>query len=1208
MLGTMNGGWTRFNSLTIKHQTNMVNYYHKGLPLFKKCMRISTLILGINVLTTALLMAGPTEAQHVSMDVRQTRVKTVLRQIEQQTGLTFAFDEKLVRKAPDITIYALGQPIPAILKMIEKQTGLEFRQVGNMIGITERPKSEITREIAPVTLTIARPVKGKVTDEKGEALPSVAIRVKGTNEGTMTDIEGNYTIDVAGDESILIFSFIGFVAQEVMVGARSTVEVSLKPDVSTLTELVVTGYGAQRKKDLIGAVSVVDVEQLKQTPDGQVTNQLQGRASGVTILSSGQPGETPQVRIRGLNTFGNNSPLYVVDGVPTTSISDLNSNDIGSMQVLKDAGSASIYGSRAANGVIIITTKKGKDKVKVNYSAWFGVQTPPGGNVWNTLTPLEQAQLKFQVQKNSGLTLGDDQYGHGTSPLLPDYILPAGAKEGDPGTNPDLYYVNPNYTSVDDFNTFNQIVKANKQGTDWFHEIFKSAPSTSHNISLSGGSDQGNYLFSLNYFNQQGALTNTYLKRYTLRSNSQYNIGKHVRIGENLAYSISDNPKTSLSDGGSAIAFSFRMQPIVPVHDIMGNYAGSRASGMGDAFNPVAMRDRTRYDKGLDNRLFGNIFAEVDLFKYFTFRTSFGGENYSGRWNSFAFPSYENKENSNTNTYSEGSYSGFNWTWTNLLTFHKTMDKHDLTVAAGTEAYSGKHYEVGGSTQGYFSFDPNYMNLGTGSGTRTNSSSRSADALYSLLGRLDYIYNDRYLFGAILRRDGSSKFINERYGFFPAVSAGWRISREDFMRGVTWIDDLKLRANYGIMGNQINVTSGNAFTTYSSNRRSSYYDLGGTSGSGALEGFEKSQIGNPNAVWEKNVSTNIGIDATFFKGRLDVIADYYVKEIKDLLFNPALIGTAGGGQVPYVNIGQMKNKGIDLQIDSKFDLARDLKLNATLTLTTYNNKIKKVTNSTNYFDLEGRGFDGASIVRNQVGNSIGQFFGYKVIGFWNSQEEIAAANADAVQRTGDPNAVFQDGASVGRFRYENINGDGQITAADRQMLGNPNPDFSYGLNLALNYKNFDFSLFLYGVQGNQLWNQTLWWSDFNSSRSGAKSKTALYDSWTPENHNAKAPIQENSSSFSTINVPNSYFVEDGSYLRAKNLQIGYTFPASLMKKVKVQQFRLYLQATNLFTITGYSGLDPEVSRNANGNPTVFGLDEGSYPSSRQYTVGLNLTF
>ncbi|MDJ1469909.1 TonB-dependent receptor [Cytophagaceae bacterium DM2B3-1] len=1188
----------------------MANYYHKGIPLFKKCMRISTLILGVSLLSSTFLMADPSSAQHVTMDIRASRVRMVFKAIEQQTGVTFAFDEKLVRNSPPITLYANRLPLADILQMIEKQTTLQFHREGNLIGVTEKLKEEQrleTDEPQPLQ-RVGWTVKGKVTDDKGEPLPSVSVRVKGTTQGTLTNSDGSYSIEVEGSETILIYSFIGFLAEEVMVGTRTTIDLQLQPDISTLTEVVVTGYGAQRKKDLIGAVSVVDVDQLKQSTDGQVTNQLQGRASGVTVVTSGQPGDAPQVRIRGLNTFGNNNPLYVVDGVPTTSIADLNTNDIASMQVLKDAGSASIYGSRAANGVVIITTKKGKDKVKIVYSAWFGIQTPPKGNIWNTLNPQEQAQLKFQVQKNSGLTVGDDQYGDGPSPVLPDYILPTGTKEGDPRTNPDLYYVNPNYTSPNDLNTFNQIVKANKSGTDWFHEIFKPAPSTSHNISLSGGSEQGNYLFSLNYFNQQGALTNTYLKRYTIRSNSQYNFGKHIRIGENLVYTITDNPKSSTSDAGSAIGFSFRMQPIVPVYDIMGNYAGSRATGMGDAFNPVAIRDRTRYDKGLDNRLFGNVFAEADVLKNFTLRTSFGGESYSGRWNSFAFPTYENKENTPTNTYSEGSYSGFNWTWTNLLTFHKLFGKHELTVVAGTEAYNSKSWEVGGSTQGYFSFDPNYVNLGNGSGTRSSYSSRSLDALYSLFSRVDYIYNDKYLLGAILRRDGSSKFINQRYGYFPAVSAGWRISKENFMASIAWVDELKLRANYGVMGNQINVKTGNAFTTYSPNLRSSYYDLAGTSGSGAYEGFEKNQIGNPNAIWEKDISTNIGIDASFFNGRLDIIADYYIKDIKDLLFNPPLIGTAGGGTVPFVNIGQMKNKGIDLQINSIFNIGQDLKLRTTLTFTSYNNKIIKVSNSANYFDVESRDFDGSFIVHNQVGNSIGQFYGYKVIGFWNSNEEITAANAEAAQKTGNPNAVYQEGTAPGRFKYADNNGDGQITAADRQMLGNPNPDFSYGLNLAFTYKQWDLSTFFYGVQGNQIWNQTLWWTDFNSSRPGAKSKTALYNSWTPENHNAKAPIQENASSFSTISVPNSYFVENGSYLRAKNIQLGYTLTPTLLTKLRIQQLRFYVQATNLFTLTKYSGLDPEVSRNTNGSPIVFGLDEGSYPSAKQYTVGLNLTF
>ena len=1048
-----------------------------------------------------------------------------------------------------------------------------------------------------------RTVSGTVTDETGSTMPGVNVLLKGTAAGTVTDVNGKFQLLVPGDDAVLVFTFVGYAAQEIPVAGRSVVDVPLQQDMTNLTEVVVTGYGSQRKKDLTGAVSVVDVAQMTQVPDAQVANQLQGRASGVTILGSGQPGSTPQIRIRGLNTFGNNSPLFVVDGVPTTNINDLNPNDVASMQVLKDAGSASIYGSRAANGVIIITTKKGKDKVKVAYSGWYGVQTPPKGNVWNTLSPQEQAELKFQVQRNMGQAVGDEQYGDGPTPVLPDYILPTGAMEGDAGTSPADYYVNPNYTSVDDFNTFNQVVRANKSGTNWFDEIFDPAPSTSHNLSVSGGGEQGNYLFSLNYYNQQGALINTYLKRYTLRSNSQYNVGKHVRVGENLAYSITDNPQSEILAEGTAIAHSFRLQPIIPVRDILGNYAGSRAANMGDAFNPVAMRDRTRNDEGSDHRLFGNLFAEVDFLRGFTFRTSFGGEVYSNTWNSFTFPQYENKENTNTNQYTEGAASGFNWTWSNLVTYHKTLEKHELTVVAGTEAYNAGGRELGGSTQGYYSFDPDYVNLGTGSGTRTNYSLRTTEALFSLLGRLDYIYNDRYLLGAVIRRDGSSKFINDRYGVFPAVSAGWRISEESFMKGVTWLQELKIRGNYGIMGNQINVGAANGYTTFGANRNSSYYDINGTGNTGT-EGFEKTQIGNPNAKWEKNISTNIGIDVSLFNGKVSLEADYYRKDVQDLLYNPSLPATSGGGDAPYVNIARMRNHGIDLQLNTVTNITTDLKLNATLTFTTYSNKIQKVSNGASYFDLDSRTFDGSSIVRNREGSSIGQFFGYKIVGFWNEQQDIDDANAGAVLSTGSEDAVYQDGASLGRFQYDDTNHDGQITSEDRVMLGNPNPDFSYGINLAFSYKAFDLSVFLYGTQGNDLWNNVRWWTDFYSSRTGAKSKTALYDSWTPERHNAKAPIQETTSSFSTINVPNSYFVEDGSYLRAKNVQLGYTLPPTMLQKIGAEQLRIYLQATNLFTITNYSGLDPEVG----GSTTVFGIDEGSYPASRQYTLGLNLTF
>jgi TonB-linked SusC/RagA family outer membrane protein len=1065
-------------------------------------------------------------------------------------------------------------------------------------------------------------ITGRVTSaEDGAPLPGVNIIVKGTSVGTTTDTDGSYTISVTPGAKLVV-SFIGYATREI-TATQAAVDIVLKAEITALSEVVVVGYTTQRRKDLTGAISVVNTQQLQQLPAAQLTVQMQGRASGVTVLGSGQPGEAPQVRIRGLNTFGNNSPLYVVDGVPTQNINDINPNDVSSMQILKDAGSASIYGSRAANGVIIITTKRGKDKVRVQYDAYYGLQVPQNGNVWNLLNPQDAAQLKFNALKNTNpnQAIDDPLYGSGDTPVLPDYITPQGAREGDASVDPALYNVNPNYTSVEEYNKFYRITRASKSGTDWFHEIFKSAPITSHNLSLSGGSDQGSYLFSVNYFNQKGTLINTYLKRYTLRSNSEYRVSNQIRIGENIAFSVSDNPRINALQEGSAVSMAFREQTIIPVHDIKGNYAGGYGAGLGNASNPVAEQERTGNNSGLNNRLFGNVFAEIDFLEDFTLRTSFGGELYSGAYRSFSYPTYEDQENTTTNSYTENNFSGHNWTWTNTLNYQRIFNAiHDVKVLVGTEFYQNNGAYSGGTTNGYFSFDPDFTNLATGSGTQTNYSAKYSDALFSLIGRIDYTLYDKYLVGATLRRDGSSRFLNYRYGWFPAVSAGWRISEENFMDDIAWLDELKIRGGYGVMGNQLNVDAANAYTTYGGDRTSSYYAIDGSNASNA-QGFQRTRIGNPDAKWEKNINSNIGIDLGLWSGRLDLAIDYFRKEIKDLLYNPELAGTAGLGTVPYVNVARMRNQGIDLSVSTEFDLTADLKLTAMVTFTTYSNKIIAIADGVDYFDQEGRRFSGSYIVRNAVGHSIGEFYGYKVAGFWDSQQEINQANAEAQQATGSPSAIYQSDVAVGRFRYTDTNGDNQITEADRTFLGNPNPDFSYGINIGATYRGFDFSIFLYGTHGNDIWNNVKWWTDFYANFQGAKSQTALYDSWTPDHQDAKAPIQETVGSFSTASVPNSYFVEKGSYLRAKNIQLGYTLPGGLLSKLKIERVRIYVQLANAFTITKYSGLDPEIGITSNtdntsggslnqsfSSTTSFGIDEGVYPNQRQFLIGINASF
>ncbi|MCE7042595.1 TonB-dependent receptor [Dyadobacter sp. CY312] len=1185
------------------------NYAH-----WQTIMRFSCTQLIIAALLSGIAFARTSEAQEVlnsrvTINMQNQDVRKVLSTIEEQVKVKFLYSSSLVKSDRKVSVNIKQEQLGAALKTILSPLNLGFEVSGKQI-ILKRVQTQ-TGNLKPTSFqensALDRSIAGVVSDNNGAGLPGVSVVVKGSQRGTNSDAEGNYKIDVPDGNVTLTFSFVGFTPKDVDVTAnQSSANVTLTQDEKLLSEVVVVGYGTAKKKDLTGAVSVVKVGELTEQPNSNLTNQLQGRASGVTVLGSGQPGTAPQIRIRGINTFGNNSPLYVVDGVPTDDINSLNPNDIATMQILKDAGSASIYGSRAANGVVVLTTKRGAGKVKVSYDAYYGTQRTPSGNVWNILSPQGMADLKWMAKRNSGEALKDDQYGEGSTPTLPYYIVPSGKKQGE--VDESTYYVNPNYTDASDFNSFTRIVKANQAGTDWFHEVFKPAPITSHNISVGGGGAQGSYLFSFNYFNQQGTLLNTYLKRYTLRSNTQFNVNKHVRIGENLAIALMDNPRSGILEEGGGIGMAYRMQPIIPVHDIRGNYAGSFGSGLGNAANPVAIRERARNNKGLDNRITGNVFIEADFLKDFVLRSSFGGAIFTGNSRSFSYPQYENAENTTTNAYNETGYSGYNWTWTNTLTWEKNFNEiHNIKVLAGTEAYqnTGRYFE--GSTQSYFSFDPNYTDFGSGAGTPTHRSYRYTDALYSLIGRIDYSFKDRYLLSGTIRRDGSSRFLNNRYGVFPAVSAGWRVSQEDFMKGVTWVDELKIRGGYGIMGNQLNVNPANSFTTYGLNRSHSFYDIKGSSNS-TVQGFQRTRIGNPDAKWESNINSNIGVDATLFNGALEISADYYRKDIKDLLYTLELAGTVGQGSAPAVNIAQMKNQGLDLSVYGEKQVTKDLKLNATLTLTTYQNEIVSIAEGIDYFDQEGRRFNGSSIVRNAVGHSIGQFYGYKIDGFWNSQSEIDAANSAIQEKTKNPEALYQTDVKVGRFRYADLNGDGQVTATDRTFLGNPSPKFSYGLNIGANYKGFDFGIFLYGVQGNDIWNNLKWWHDFNANFQGAKSHTALYDSWTPENHNAKAPIQESKGSFSTTDVPNSYYVENGSYLRAKNAQIGYTFPSAMVKKVGLDRLRVYFQTANLFTITKYSGIDPEIGQSQTEGSTSFGLDEGAYPNQRQFIVGLNLSF
>lgn len=1030
-----------------------------------------------------------------------------------------------------------------------------------------------------------RTVSGTVKDENGTGMPGVNVLIKGTASGTATDANGQYRISVPGGNSVLVFSFVGYTTREITVGSQSTLDVSMALDVQALSEVVVIGYGTQEKKDITGSVGIVKAKDLVEVPVGNVANQLQGRVAGVTVINNGQPGSAPVINIRGFGGFAGNDPLYVVDGVQTLDISTLNPNDVESISVLKDAGAASIYGTRAGNGVIVITTKRGQQgKVKVTYDAFYGSQDP-GQGFTNLLNTQEMADLQWLVYNNGNSnTENNALYGRwtrgGARPVIPNYILPAGAATVDESR----YRIDLDNPA----NTF-QIVRSNPVGTNWFKEATRTAPITNHDLTLSGGTDKSTFLVSLNYFNQQGIFLETFSRRYSLRANSTFKIKDRIRIGQNVQATYRDGRGFGNLSEGNPVSQSYRMQPIVPVYDIRGNFAGGRAPGLGNGSSPVADLLRAKDNYNFDVRVLGNLFAEVDILKDLMFRTSFGGAFQNGYGYNFNFQTFERAENVNTSTFSENAFWNADWTFSNTLNYKKSFDKHNLNVLAGYEAIK---FEIGrgvsGLRGGYFSFNPDFWTLDNGA-TIINASSYAITPTTnaSLFGRVDYNFNDKYYLSGSLRRDGSSRF-QEAFGVFPSVTAAWRVSGEDFFSGVTFIDDLKIRAGYGELGNQLRLDPRNQFFLFGGSPGSSNYDLGG-SGSSSSQGFRPARIGNPAARWETNVTTNVGMDLAMLNNRLTLTLEWYQRISQDLLFNPEIPGTAGGAERPFVNVGQVTNSGIDLQVTYRQNFANNWRFEGNLTFTSIRNNVDRVSLAAKEFFDGGTRF--GNVVRNREGDPLGSFFGYKVLGLFQSEADVAASPQ-------------QDGAGPGRFKYADINGDNRITPDDRVVIGDPNPNALVGLNLTLGYKAFDFSTFLYGAFGQDIYNYTKWWTDFWPSFQGVKSEDALRNSWTPERPNATTPIAENVSNFSTNTESSSYYIENGSYLRARTMQLGYTLPSNILNKTGIERLRVYVQGANLFTITNYSGLDPELG----GSATARGIDFGNYPIVRQLLIGVNVGF
>lgn len=1064
-------------------------------------------------------------------------------------------------------------------------------------------------------------VTGTVLDEYGVGLPGVSILVKGSTTGTATDIDGKYSLNVPNDQATLVFSFIGYASVEQVVGARSVIDVNMQPDERTLTELVVTGYSIDSRRETTGAIATVNPRDLTVIPTGNVEQTLQGRVSGVTVITNGQPGTSSIIRVRGFGAFGGNEPLYIVDGLPTGSTDFLNPDDIESTTVLKDAAAASIYGARAANGVIVYTTKKGarNKKLRVDYNGMYGV-TDPGTGI-DMMNPQDYATYTWLAETNTARlqnrapNYGHPQFGSGTSPVMPYYLSlitqdpvtgALGVASGQPGPlsqaqidqQREWYNIDPTRGTV------RQLTRAmTGEGTDWYAALTRNAPLHRHSLGFNGGGETSRFFLGVGLQEQAGIMIGNDFRRYSLRANSEFDVTKRIRIGQNFQATYRQVLGQQGGTGGRGVAddendilSAFRMPSIIPIYDEFGGYAGTASRGFNNPRNPVANREGQLNNRSFNANAFGNLYGEWDIIDDLTFRTSIGGQYDNFYGVSYSRLQYENSENNSAFGYSEFAGFSFGWTFTNTLAWKKKFDKHAFDVLLGQEALNtGAGRNINAVGQNPFSQDPDFITISNlPVGTRqVNSGQFKGVNFNSYFGQVRYTFDDKYILSAVVRRDGSSRFgANARYGVFPAFSAAWRISSESFLQGATWIDDLKIRGGWGQMGNSNNVDPNNQYSLFAGNIGSSSYDIAGTN-SNAVIGFRRSRIGNPNAQWETAVTQNVGFDGTFFNGRLDVIFDWWKKDTKDLLFTVPIPLTAGSNAAPpAVNVGQMLNRGLDLLVSTRGNFSTDLTYELTVTGSTLKNEIVSLSPGLDFITTVNPSYRGIQPIRNAVDQPLSSFFGYNVLGLFRNQEDV---NSHATQ----------DGAAPGRFKFEDVDGDGVITPNDRVFLGNPVPDFTGGMNFTIGYKGFDLSAYLYTSIGNEIWNQSRWFTDFFQTFEGASISERLKNAWTPENLNAEIPIVERTANFSTSNVANSFYVEDGSYLRLQNLTLGYSAPASLLQKLKMERARVFASVNNLFTITGYEGLDPAVGGDAD---LTFGVDVGNYPVTRSWTFGLNLSF
>lgn len=1023
-------------------------------------------------------------------------------------------------------------------------------------------------------------VAGVVKSAKGELLPGVSIIEKGTKNGANTDIDGNYAISV-NSNSILVFSFIGMTNQEVSVNGKKTIDVVLRESVIGLNEVIVVGYQTQKKADLTGAVAVVDMDNLKDATSGNVMKSLQGLVAGVYIRTDGNPGGGSSVRIRGGSslTSGYNDPLYVIDGTPTTGgIELLNPNDIESMQVLKDASSSSIYGARASNGVILITTKKGK-KGKNNIEFTSYLTTQNFATQLDVLNTYDRGKVNWQAAINDGRTPTSPVYNYqwhkdeNGKAVLDNILLPE---------------------FIDDAQTMRPA------DTKWYDVVSQQSLIQSYNLAFSNGNERGNSMFSMNYFNHEGIIKETNSKKITVRINTDYNFldGK-LKVGENLTTSFIKNADIPVGD---VMYLSLVQQPVVPVYSEDGGWGGP-APGMTDRHNPLRLIEQNKQNQTRTARIFGNVFADLQIIKGLSFKTNYGIDYTENYFRKLDYKYVSGFLVSDINRVTTSQWHNLAWTWTNTFNYKYEKGKHNLDAIVGTEAIKAEYESFYGSREGYVIQDPTYMFLDAGTETVLNGGGGAGNSLFSYLGKVNYSYNNKYLATATIRRDGSSRFGRDNlYGTFPAFSAGWRISEEDFLKkSLPVMSNLKLRAGWGLTGNQ-EINNEAIYSIFRSDYGSdptwnfdsgTAYSISGADSGALPSGYRRIRQANSSLKWEEASQINIGMDFGFFDQSLYGSYDYFNKETKDILIEPPYLAVVGEGGNQYVNGATLMNSGWELVLGYNKKLSNGLGIDISTNLSTYNRKITSLPESvlTGY---PGDPANGKSI----LGHSDLAQFGFVADGLFKSQDDV------------DAHAI-QNGKGIGRIRYKDIGGldangkyvnipDGQINDLDRTWIGDANPDYEIGINSTFTYKGFDLNIFFQGVKGIDVYNEYKHLTDFSSIWPGGNYGSRTLNAWSPENQNSTIPSvtltdTNNEGRYS------SYFIENGSYLKLRNLRFGYTLPEDLIKSLKLSSVRFYVQGQNLLTI-----------KDNKGNNQFTGVDPESpgfaYPIPASYTIGANLTF